>query len=304
VFALNLFGMFEFATPGGRSLGNIQTEEGFVGDFFSGILATILSTPCSAPFLGTALTFAFTSSNFSIFLIFIAIGLGLAFPFILTGFFPSLVSFLPRPGNWMNNLKKVLGLTLILTMIWLLDVYNALVDGSSHLIKLGTALVFIFAGFSILKKEKWIGSISFLIALMLFLNLSTTTAITSKDDQTALIRDKKANGLNWESWSTQKMQEYQENKQTVFIDFTAKWCFTCKINEKLVLDTEDFKQLVNDNNIKLLIGDWTKRDELIGSFLRQNGLVGVPAYFIIKKDGTLINLGETISIDRIKKYLN
>ena len=304
VFALNLFGMFEFATPGGRSLGNIQTKEGFVGDFFSGILATILSTPCSAPFLGTALTFAFTSSNFSIFLIFIAIGLGLAFPFILTGFFPSLVSFLPRPGNWMNNLKKVLGLTLILTMIWLLDVYNALVDGSSHLIKLGTALVFIFAGFSILKKEKWIGSISFLIALMLFLNLSTTTAITSKDDQTALMRDKKANGLNWESWSTQKMQEYQENKQTVFIDFTAKWCFTCKINEKLVLDTEDFRQLVNDNNIKLLIGDWTKRDELIGSFLRQNGLVGVPAYFIIKKDGTLINLGETISIDRIKKNLN
>lgn len=304
VFALNLFGMFEFATPGGRSLGNIQTEEGFVGDFFSGILATILSTPCSAPFLGTALTFAFTSSNFSIFLIFIAIGLGLAFPFILTGFFPSLVSFLPRPGNWMNNLKKVLGLTLILTMIWLLDVYNALVDGSSHLLKLGTALVFIFAGFSILKKEKWIGSISFLIALLLFLNLSTTTAITSKDDQTALIRDKKANGLNWESWSTQKMQEYQENKQTVFIDFTAKWCFTCKINEKLVLDTENFRQLVNDNNIKLLIGDWTKRDELIGSFLRQNGLVGVPAYFIIKKDGTLINLGETISIDRIKKNLN
>ena len=100
------------------------------------------------------------------------------------------------------------------------------------------------------------------------------------------------------------MQEYQENKQTVFIDFTAKWCFTCKINEKLVLDTEDFRQLVNDNNIKLLIGDWTKRDELIGSFLRQNGLVGVPAYFIIKKDGTLINLGETISIDRIKKNLN
>ncbi|MBC7537239.1 MAG: thioredoxin family protein [Bacteriovorax sp.] len=303
VFALNMFGLFEFATPGGKSLGNIQTEDGFVGDFLSGVLATILSTPCSAPFLGTALTFAFTSSTSSIFLIFITIGLGLAFPFILTGFFPSLVSFLPRPGNWMNTIKKVLGLTLILTIIWLLDVYNALVDGSSHLIKLSTALVFIFAGIAILRKERWMAGISFLIAIGLFVNLSTTTVISSKDDQTALIRDKKAQGLNWEAWSFDKMKEHKENQQIVFIDFTAKWCFTCKINEKLVLDTEKFKQFVADNNLKLLIGDWTKRDELIGIFLRQNGLVGVPAYFIQKKDGTLVNLGETVTIDRIKQNL-
>lgn len=303
IFSLNLFGLFEFSTPGGKTLGNIQTEEGFTGDFLSGVLATILSTPCSAPFLGTALTFAFTSSSSSIFLIFIMIGIGLAFPFILTGLFPNLVSFLPRPGNWMNTVKKVLGLTLILTIIWLLDVYNALVDGSSHLIKLTTALVFIFSGIAILKKERWMAAVSFLIAVGLFVNLSTTTVISSKDEQTSLIRDKKARGLNWEAWSYEKMKEHKENQQEVFIDFTAKWCFTCKINEKLVLDTDEFKQFVTDNNLKLLIGDWTKRDEVIGSFLRQNGLVGVPAYFILKKNGTLINLGETVTISRIKENL-
>ncbi|MDO9182256.1 MAG: thioredoxin family protein, partial [Bacteriovorax sp.] len=303
IFSLNLFGFFEFSTPGGKNLGNIQTQEGFAGDFLGGVLATILSTPCSAPFLGTALTFAFTSSSSSIFLIFMTIGLGLAFPFILTGFFPNLVSFLPKPGNWMNIVKKFLGLTLILTMVWLLDVYNALVDGSSHLVKLATALVFIFAGIVILKKERLIAGVSFLIALLLFINLSTTIVISSKDDQTALIRDKKAQGLNWEAWSFEKMNEYKENQQLVFIDFTAKWCFTCKINEKLVLDTNEFKQFVTDNNIKLLIGDWTKRDEVIGSFLRLNGLVGVPAYFIIKKDGTLVNLGETVTIKRITENL-
>ncbi len=303
IFSLNMFGLFEFSTPGGKSLGNIQTEDGFSGDFFSGVLATILSTPCSAPFLGTALTFAFTSSTSSIFLIFTMIGLGLAFPFILTGFFPQLVAFLPRPGNWMNTLKKILGLTLVLTIFWLLDVYNALVDGSSHLLKLSTSLVFIFAGFLILKKEKWISLISFLISLLLIVNLSTTTIISSKDELTSLIRDKKARGLNWEAWSFDKMKEYKENQQNVFIDFTAKWCFTCKINEKLVLDTDEFKQFVTDNNLKLLIGDWTKRDEVIGSFLRENGLVGVPAYFILKKNGTLINLGETVSIQRIRENL-
>jgi thiol:disulfide interchange protein/DsbC/DsbD-like thiol-disulfide interchange protein len=303
IFSLNLLGLFEFITPGGKHLGNIQTEEGFVGDFLSGVLATILSTPCSAPFLGTALTFAFTSSPMDIFLVFISIGLGLAFPFIMTGFFPQLVTFLPRPGQWMNNVKKFLGFTLILTLIWLFDVYNALVDGSSQLVKLACTLVFIFGGISFLKKEKWMGAVSFLIALGLFVNLSSTTLISSQDDQTALIRDKKARGLNWEAWSNEKMREYKEDKQTVFIDFTAKWCFTCKINERLVLDTKEFKQFALENNLKLLIGDWTKRDEVIGSFLRQNALVGVPAYFIQKSDGTLIGLGETVTIQRIKDNL-
>ena len=305
IFALNMFGMFEFRTPGGSKLGNISTSENFGGDFLSGVLATVLSTPCSAPFLGTALTFAFTSSTVEIYLIFIMIGLGLAFPFILTAAYPKLVAFLPRPGNWMNNVKKILGVTLILTMIWLLDVYNALVDGSSHLIKLGVILVFIYAGFLLVrKKEKWIGAVSFLLALGLFVNISTSAIVPSTEEQTALIRDKQAKGLNWQPWSEAKMNDHKTNQQVVFIDFTARWCFTCKVNEKLVLETEAFSNLVKEKDLKLLLGDWTKRDEVIGSFLRKNGLVGVPAYFIQKKDGTLVNLGETVTIARVREYLD
>lgn len=304
IFALNLFGFFEFHTPGGSHLGNIQTQENFVGDFLGGILATILSTPCSAPFLGTALTFAFTSNAFTIFSIFMMIGLGLASPFILTGIFPNLVAFLPKPGHWMNTVKKILGFTLILTIFWLFDVYNALVDGSSHLLKLNVVLCFIFIGFFIKKKQRWYRRISFLAAAAILLNLSTTTIIGSPEEQTALIRDKKSHGLNWEAWSYEKMEEHKQNRQIVFIDFTAKWCFTCKINEKLVLDTDKFKDFVQKNNLKLLIGDWTKRDEVIGNFLLKQGLVGVPAYFIQKKDGTLIGLGETISLQKIKDNLN
>lgn len=305
IFALNMFGMFEFRTPGGSKLGNLTTSNHFSGDFLSGVLATVLSTPCSAPFLGTALTFAFTSSAIEIYLIFIMIGLGLAFPFILTAIYPKLVAFLPRPGNWMNTVKKFLGLTLVLTMIWLLDVYNALVDGSSHLIKLGVILVFIYFGFLLSKKkEKWIGAVSFLLALGLFVNIVSTAIVPSTEEQTALIRDKQAKGLDWLPWSEAKMSEHKTNQQLVFIDFTAKWCFTCKVNEKLVLETDEFKNLVKEKDLKLLLGDWTKRDEVIGSFLRKNGLVGVPAYFIQTRDGTLVNLGETISIARIREYLN
>lgn len=306
VFSLNLFGLFEFKTPGGSKLGNVAISENFVGDFFSGILATVLSTPCSAPFLGTALTFAFTSSPMEIYSIFMMIGLGLAFPFILTAIYPKLVAFLPKPGNWMNTVKKILGVTLLLTIIWLFDVYNALVDGSSHLIKLAGLLVFVYAGFLLQKrrKEKWISLFSFMFAIIIFVNIATTTIIPSDDESSALIRDKQAHGLDWQVWSENKMLEAKENNENLFIDFTAKWCFTCKVNEKLVLETSQFKKLVKENNIKLLIADWTKRDEVIGSFLRKNGLVGVPAYFVQKKDGTIINLGETVSIERIKKHLD
>lgn len=304
IFALNLFGLFEFSTPGGSKLGNVTIKDSFFGDFLSGILATVLSTPCSAPFLGTALTFAFTSSSLEIYLIFSMIGLGLASPFILTAFYPKLVAFIPKPGNWMNTVKKLLGLSLVLTALWLFDVYNALVDGQAHLLKLGTVLVFVYLGFFILrKKEKLFGAISFLFALGLFLNLSTSKIVASTDTQTALIKDKQSKGLDWQPWSEVRMNDHKTNGETVFIDFTAKWCFTCKVNERLVLDTEAFKTLVKESNLKLLIGDWTKRDEIIGSFLRKNGLVGVPAYFIQKKDGTLVNLGETVTIARIKKYL-
>lgn len=303
VFSLNLFGLFEFVTPGGSKLGNLQTGDNLWGDFLGGVLATILSTPCSAPFLGTALTFAFTSESYIIFAVFFMIGIGLAFPFILTGIYPGLVSFLPKPGNWMNTLKKLLGITLILTIFWLFDVYNTLVGGQNHLIKLLTALLFIFVGFLLIKKEKWIGRVSFLISIFLAVNLMNTQIIESDSLETPLIKDKEAKGLKWEPWSIEKMDQLKSEGQFVFIDFTAKWCFTCKVNEKLVLETEEFKKLAHEKNLKLLIGDWTKRDEVIGNFLMKNKLVGVPAYFIQRPDGTLISLGETISIEKIKSHL-
>lgn len=304
IFSLNLFGLFEFSTPGGHHIGNLKIKDTFVGDFLGGVLATVLSTPCSAPFLGTALTFAFTSQSYVIFSIFLMIGLGLAFPFIITGIFPKLVAFLPKPGNWMNTLKKVLGLTLLLTIIWLIDVFNTLVDGQNHLLKLMVVLIFILFGFIVKKKDKWIRYLSFALGLVLFINLTNTEIIPATTNEvSSLIKDKQSKGLDWKPWSYAMMEEYKTNRQVVFMDFTAKWCFTCKVNEKLVLETDAFKNLVQEKNIRLLIGDWTKRDEVIGEFLMKQKLVGVPAYFIQKEDGTLINLGETISIEKIKQHL-
>ncbi|EQC50366.1 disulfide bond corrector protein DsbC [Bacteriovorax sp. BSW11_IV] len=306
--ALNLFGLFEFKTPGGSKLGNVEIRNTFTGDFLSGVLATILSTPCSAPFLGTALTFAFTSGPIYIISIFMMIGLGLAFPFLLTGFFPSLISFLPRPGAWMEHLKKFLGLTLILTSVWLLDVFAALVDSSFSVIKMNTALALIFFMFYMWKNmsKKKAYQIPFIAATIALLvsALVVENKIESVEGQSAIVTEKRTSGLDWQEWSQAKMTSHQESKELTFVDFTAKWCFTCKVNEKLVIDTQGFRDLVAKKNVKLLLADWTRRDEKIGSWLKANGMVGVPAYFVINSKGELINLGETITLKEIDQALN
>ncbi|MDD0853686.1 thioredoxin family protein [Halobacteriovorax sp. GB3] len=308
VMALNLFGLFEVRTPGGSKLGNVEIRNTYSGDFLSGILATILSTPCSAPFLGTALTFAFTSSTTAIVLVFLSIGLGLSFPFLLTGIFPKLIAFLPRPGHWMEHLKKFLALTLILTVIWLLDVYGALTTSSIPLLKLNTTLVLIFFSIYMLKhitKRKLFVLPFAIVTIALAANVLLTKE-TPVIDQSVnqIVLDKRQGGLDWEEWSEAKMNSSKEQKQLTFVDFTAKWCFTCKVNEKLVIDTASFHELVKKKNVKLLLADWTRRDEKIGSWLKKNGMVGVPAYFVINSKGELINLGETLSIKELEKTLN
>ena len=303
VMALNMLGLFEFVTPGGKHLGNVQVKKGMGADFVSGVLATILSTPCSAPFLGAALTFAFTTSSLNIFLILTFVGLGLASPFVLTGIFPTLVSFLPRPGAWMEKLKNILGLSLLLTFVWLHDVLNNLIDTSVTGIYLNTLWVSIFFAFyfrkKITKKVGW-------NILVFMFPVIFTTMIVGQNMLATTENNSKAqviNKLQWNPWSPEAMDQLAIDKKWVFIDFTAAWCLTCKVNKKLVLQTNAFKELSEKYQLDLLVGDWTKRDETITNFLRKYDVVGVPAYFLQRPDGTIIHLGETISISKIESYL-
>lgn len=298
VMSLNLFGLFEFMTPGGTKLGNAKTEEGFVGDFFGGVLTTILSTPCSAPFLGTALTFALTSSTSTIFLMFLFIGLGLAFPFLLTAVIPGALAIFPRPGMWMEKLKYFLGLSLIATVVWLYDVFASLVDFEAISWRLNLLFAFWFFAFFFYKKiskNKVLATIAFLIPVSMTvlaikdLELKPTTA-------SAVVKESL-----WKPWSESKTAELKG--QPVFIDFTAEWCLTCKVNKKLVLETDGFNELAKKHNIALLRADWTKRDDSITQYLRKYGAVGVPAYFIQKANGEVVFLGETVSLEKVEKSL-
>lgn len=298
ILSLNLFGLFEFITPGGSKLGSATIKDNMSGDFFSGVLTTILSTPCSAPFLGTALTFAFTTQTFNIFLIFFFIGLGLAFPFLITAIFPQSLAIFPKPGLWMEKLKYILGLSLIVTVVWLYDVFVSLVDFSKVNWRLNLLFVSWFFAFFFVKKM----SKSRIVQLLVFLFplLLTIMAIQDLPLRPSEMSITATEG-KWSPWSISRLNEEKGN--FVFIDFTAEWCLTCKVNKKLVLETDAFNELAKDKKITLLRADWTKRDDDITNFLKSYNVVGVPAYFLQTPDGKIIHLGETISVEKLEKSL-
>lgn len=297
ILSLNLFGLYEFYTPGGSKLGGAQTPEGLSGDFFSGVLTTILATPCSAPFLGTALTFAFTTSNFTIFLMFFMIGLGLAFPFLLTAIFPQSLALFPRPGAWMEKLKYFLGLSLLGTAIWLYDVFVSLVNFELLSWRLNLLFALWFFAFFFAQKISQRKILQFLVfALPLVL---TVVAIQNLELKPLTESSRKTSGA-WENWSEESMMA--EKDAPVFVDFTAEWCLTCKVNKKLVLETSGFEELKEKYGIKTMRADWTRRDDRITEFLKRHGSVGVPAYFI-QRNGKIIPLGETISLSEIEAEL-
>ncbi len=299
IMALNLFGLFEFRTPGGSALGNAQVKDGFTGDFFSGVLSTILSTPCSAPFLGSALTFAFTGSNAMIFLVLSFVGIGLAFPFLLTAIFPALISFLPKPGAWMEKLKYFLGLSMLVTVAWLADVFLNLVDPAVWSWPLSLFFISLFFAFFFkakISKNLGLVALMFLLPLALILGALKNFPLRPADRMNQTM-----SSSNWQPWSPQMMESLKG--QWVFMDFTAAWCLTCKVNKKLVLDTEEFKLLAQEHKVQLLRGDWTQRDDTITKFLQSYNIFGVPAYFLQKPDGSVLSLGETISVGKVREQL-
>lgn len=301
IMALNMLGLFQFMTPGGKSLGNAEIKKGVAADFLNGVLATILSTPCSAPFLGTALSVAFTTSIFNSYLIFMSVGIGLSFPFIITALFPSLIKFLPKPGLWMEKLKMLLGLTLLLTVIWLIDVLFAIVSFQDVGIYFNAALVFIFFLF-FAKKHISKGPILTLIcALLCIFFIYKTISLFDNMATNPTTNQNNSSTLNWKPWSKAAMDSIED--EYLFINFTASWCLTCKVNKKLVLQSKEFETLVQENGINLMEADWTKRDDAITTFLNQHNIYGVPAYFIKDKKGNIKSLGETISISKIQKAL-
>ena len=277
--SLNLLGVFEFQSLLG-GLAAKKKSQGLAGAFASGLLAVAVASPCTAPFMGVALAAAFALPPHTTLLIFSFLAFGFALPVLLFSFFPALLSFLPKPGAWMNTFKKILSIPMLAAVLWLAWVAYRLSGSSAFLPALLGAITLSLGlllygrsqhSFPSSPNLRWGG-------LALVLLAAVIPATTLKTASTELV----SNHPDRLAWSEEEVARQLAAGHTVFIDFTAAWCLTCQVNERLTLSHSDVQAAFRANNIAFLVADWTRRDPAITSALHKYGREGVPTYVILR----------------------
>jgi thiol:disulfide interchange protein/DsbC/DsbD-like thiol-disulfide interchange protein len=284
--ALSLAGVIEIGTALTRLGGG--GGSGHRASFMNGVLATVVATPCTAPFMGAALGFAMTQSAATSMLIFTALGAGMAAPYVALSAWPALLRFLPRPGVWMVRFRQLTAFPLFATVAWLAWVFGHQtgIDGVLRLL-LGLTLLALglwiwgqWVTLSAAERTKWVAR----TAAAGFIVAGLVLAATSAPTATAAPSPGSAEGIAWEVYSEEKVAGHRAAGRPVFIDFTAAWCLTCKVNERVAFSSNDVQQLVKSRNIAMLKADWTSKDPAITRALSGFGRSGVPLYVLYEGD--------------------
>ena len=306
VFGLSLLGVFEVPAIGANKASEMSQKEGWLEYFMIGVFATLLATPCSAPFLGTGIGFAFTLPPAGILLFFSVAGLGLAFPFLLVAFVPAFFKFLPEPGAWMDTFKQIMGFTLMATTVWLIDVLGAQtgmvgVTGFLSFLTVVGISCWIFGtwGSIIASKKSQINSFLAAIALSTAAGFFFLTTEFAEPDVAAELSASDtldfSSEVPWQPFSDDNIAALKADNKAIFIDFTADWCLSCKVNEKNVIETETVRTAMQDKNIVPVKADWTRRDDAISRWLKEYGKAGVPFYLFIDAKGNAHPLPEVLT---------
>ncbi len=291
LFALSLLGLFDFSVHfGQKTVDNLAEREGFVGDFFKGVLATILSTPCTAPFLGTALGFAFVEPWSITLSIFAAIGTGMCSPYLVLLIAPQYLKFLPKPGDWMTKLKEAFGFVLLATVLWLLSILYyqipaaAVINFTYFLLSIAFAIWLLnrFTNLASSGKRllivRSIAAVLLAISAYLFIFKNSSSFLgapkRSTNDNTSSISNKN------ESFDLATLSDALRNRKTVFLDFGAQWCLTCQLNENAVINTKAIQDKFRSLNVLFLKADWTRQDPVVTQLLKKYERSGVPFYII------------------------
>lgn len=277
---LNMFGVFEIGVSATSLGSNAQQKKGYAGSFYSGVLATVVATPCSAPFLGASMGPAMALPVPSMYLAFTCMGLGMALPYLILGIFPSLVKFLPRPGAWMESLKQGLSFLLFGTAAWLLWTYESFFADAEPLATLGLLFgIVIFAMGGWIKgrwdlpykslRVQWIARLLVISCLGISLYMMLPPALKTSDTVA------EASKLTWGTWSPEAEKLALEAGRPVFVDFTARWCATCQVN-KSVAYSDEVAKIVKEYGVVLLKADKTKTNSVIDAELKKLGRTAVP----------------------------
>jgi suppressor for copper-sensitivity B len=292
LFCLNLWGLFEINLPQSLAqLGGSGPREGIAGHFASGLFATLMATPCSAPFLGTAVGFALAQEAPVILAIFAAVGLGMAIPYLLLAAAPGTARFLPRPGEWMNTLRGIMGFLLAAAAVWLFYVLSSQVSAERvAAVELGLLALSLFLWLrhrhmtsgSPKRGMRWVAEIGMIAAVAATVGIATVAPVTGATKDPRLAAEKSAGLISWEPWERARAESLASEGKLVFVDVTADWCFTCKVNERLVLETPEVAGAFTEHAVVPMKADWTNRNEEIGKFLAEHGRYGIPFYLLYR----------------------
>lgn len=271
LFTANLFGLFEI-NLGSKANTRLATAGGHSnsGHFWQGVFATLLATPCSAPFLGTAVAFALAAPMEQLWLIFTALGVGMSLPWLLIAAFPAIAKLLPKPGAWMSKLRAVLGMMMLVSSLWLISLLIPHFGATYSII---IAVVFLLLLVVFLLKNNGIAKT--ILPFILFTILAggfSWMALDQKGSSHTLVKD----SVDWQPLTEQAITQALSQNKRVFIDVTAEWCVTCKANKYNVLLRDEIQQTLSEPDVVALRGDWTKPSPEITAFLQQRGQVAVP----------------------------
>ena len=285
LFAANMWGLFEINLPGRVSDVAVKASGGasLTGNFFQGAFATLLATPCTAPFLGTSIGFALSRGAGEIYAVFAALGVGMALPFILVALFPALATRLPKPGPWMDWFKKFLALALVATAVWLLSVMGFQVSATAAFV-VGGLMAVIAVLFAVRRyvRPVMVRAVTAAVVVVIagaFATPATLSALnlngTNAPSQVA---------SDWVPFDRQAIPQLVAAGNVVFVDVTAEWCITCQVNKKRVLEVGDVAAALNNSKIVTMRADWTKPSEEIANYLASFNRFGIPFNVIYGPD--------------------
>ncbi|MBK8740588.1 MAG: thioredoxin family protein [Betaproteobacteria bacterium] len=300
LLTLNIAGYFETSTlvPGG--IASFSARNPYVNSFLSGVLAVVIASPCTAPFMGAALGFALAQPPAASLAVFVALGLGMALPYLLLAWFPAWLKRLPKPGPWMVWLKQLLAIPLAATVIWLGWVL-AQQSGADAFARLLFVLLLLAVGIWCARQRLMARHVSRVLAIGAVL-VAGWLAWPLIDDAAAAEAKAVAAG-DWQPWSRARLDELVSAGQPVFVDFTAAWCVSCQANKKLVLEREDAIRAFADKKVVLLRADWTRRDPGITAALAGFGRSGVPVYALYRPGKSTLILPEILTPGGLREAL-
>ena len=297
ILGLWLYGWVEF----GMALSGVgqNLTEGHSGraEFFTGVLAVVVATPCTAPFMGVAMGYTLTQPWWITLIVFSALGLGLALPMLVFALRPQLASRLPRPGPWMIRLKQFLAFPILATAIWLLWVLVRQTSSDVVALMLGGLLLLVF-GLWLVK-----GGSRLSRALGLLAVIASLSAIPSLSQLTPTSSEQAVVEIDSEPYASSALRAHVDEGRTVFINMTADWCITCKVTEKRLLTTEAVDQLFESYGVIRMTGDWTRYDPLITEYLNAFDRVGVPLYVVNHPGMDPIVLSQFPSFEELEKAI-